>query len=488
MATANWWQGLDQQPPAGFGYPSWLGQYDQQPMDDAFAQFQQMLGGPDAFAQFQRAKAGAQQMTDPLDPNGQKMPDAFKPPLIGESLQPGVPNQVIPSGGAQTATTGATGGGAPRVGTSGASAAPSGGYSTAGRTGATYDTFLAANPGFDPWTNLDQYAGAGAGNDPILAQAFGWTNEWARHNGYSDGSNIPLAQRQRIFLANVERARQQWSDNANDPGARRNITWEQSAASRIPNQGWSYTGPYTAGANPAPQAPQAAAPAAQQQTGGNTVSGLTGSGGGSGGSGPLPQALGGGTNQGTSHQGGPFGAIPDFDPTYAFQAAANSPSVAAGYIRAQKGQTGRSLSRMSQFRDNLYGKALQAYLALAGLGGNAGGGQGITDFISTLNGGGGGGSIMDLINRQAGTVAGQGFGGMDDATIEEALRAATALSSLNLGSVAGSGLSDQLDSLLYDQQMKGILSSGNDQSNLGAQFGGSPYQRALAAYTGMQGR
>jgi hypothetical protein len=463
MATANWWQGLDQQPPAGFGYPSWLGQYDQQPMDDAFAQFQQMLGGPDAFAQFQRAKAGAQQMADPLDPNGQKMPDAFKPPLIGESLQPGVPNQVIPSGGAQT---------------------PSGGYSTAGRTGATYDTFLAANPGFDPWTNLDQYAGAGAGNDPILAQAFGWTNEWARNNGYSDGSNIPLAQRQRIFLANVERARQQWSDNANDAGARRGVTWEQSQASRIPNQGWSYTGPYTGGANPAPQAPQTAAPAAQQQTGGNTVSGLTGSGGGSG-QPTIPQALGGGTNVGTSHQGGPFGAIPDFDPTFAFQAAANSPSVAAGYIRAQQGQTGRSLSRMSSFRDNLYGKALQAYLALAGLGGNAGGGQGIQDFISTLNGGG---DIMSLINPQAGRVAGLNMAGMSDPTIEEALRAATALSSLNLGSVAGSGLSDQLDDLLYNQQMKGILSSGNDQSNLGGQFAGSPYQRALAAYTGMQGR
>jgi hypothetical protein len=121
-------------------------------------------------------------------------------------------------------------------------AAPANGvYSTAGRTGATYDAFLAANPQFDPWTNLDQYAGQGAGNDPILAQAFGWTNEWARNNGYGDGKNIPLAQRQKVFLANVERARQQWTDNTNDPGARRGITWEQSQASRLPNQGWAYT-------------------------------------------------------------------------------------------------------------------------------------------------------------------------------------------------------------------------------------------------------
>lgn len=112
---------------------------------------------------------------------------------------------------------------------------------TAGRTGASYSGFLAANPGFDPWTNLDQYAGPNAGNDPILAQAFGWTNQWARDNGFADGSQIPLAQKQQVFLSNLERARQQFADYAVDgqphPGA---ITWEQSQASRIPNQGWSY--------------------------------------------------------------------------------------------------------------------------------------------------------------------------------------------------------------------------------------------------------
>ena len=160
--------------------------------------------------------------------------------------------------------------------------APTGGvYSTAGRTGATYDAFLAANPQFDPWTNLDQYAGQGAGNDPILAQAFGWTNEWARNNGYSDGKNIPLAQRQKVFLANVERARQQWTDNTGNTEAQRGVTWETSAASRLPNQGWAYTAgtggritPATTGtpAGTTPTTPTTPAPATPgQQTGGPNV-------------------------------------------------------------------------------------------------------------------------------------------------------------------------------------------------------------------------
>jgi len=112
---------------------------------------------------------------------------------------------------------------------------------TSGRTGASYAQFLAQHPDFDPWVNLDTYAGKGAGNDPILAQALAWTNQWATANGYGDGSLIPLQQKQQIFFSNLERARQQWADYTVDgqshPGA---ITWEQSAASRIPNQGWAY--------------------------------------------------------------------------------------------------------------------------------------------------------------------------------------------------------------------------------------------------------
>jgi hypothetical protein len=119
---------------------------------------------------------------------------------------------------------------------------------TSGRSGASYRDFLAKNPQFDPWTNLDQHAGQGASQDPIFRFAFAKTNDWARANGYGDGANIPLAQRQQVFMANVERARQQWTDleaqTATDPNARagmQGVTWGTSAASRLPSQGWGYT-------------------------------------------------------------------------------------------------------------------------------------------------------------------------------------------------------------------------------------------------------
>lgn len=168
---------------------------------------------------------------------------------------------------------------------------PSGKTGTAGRTGATYAKFLAANPQFDPWTNGDSYWGAGGGNDPIIAQAFGWTNAWARDHGYADGSQIPLAQKQQMFLANLERARQQWADNANDPTARQGVTWETSAASKIPNEGWYYEAGSGLTGKPVTQAPTTTTPPATtngQGTGGNTeepVADLEAGNGGGGGTG-----------------------------------------------------------------------------------------------------------------------------------------------------------------------------------------------------------
>lgn len=147
---------------------------------------------------------------------------------------------------------------------------------TAGRTGATYATFLAANPNFDPWTNGDAYWGAGGGNDPIIAQAFGWTNQWARDNGYNDGSQIPLAQKQQIFFANLERARQQWADNANNPTARQGVTWETSAASKIPNEGWYYEAGSGLTGKPVTQAPGGTTTTATTGTGQGTGDGQTG--------------------------------------------------------------------------------------------------------------------------------------------------------------------------------------------------------------------
>jgi hypothetical protein len=118
---------------------------------------------------------------------------------------------------------------------------------TAGRSGKSYRDFLAQHPDFNPWGNLDQYAGQGAGDDPIFRFAFAKTNDWARAHGYNDGSDIPLAQRQQVFMANVERARQQWTDleaqTAWDSDARngmQGVTWATSKANRIPSTGWAY--------------------------------------------------------------------------------------------------------------------------------------------------------------------------------------------------------------------------------------------------------
>ena len=110
---------------------------------------------------------------------------------------------------------------------------PSWAKSTSGRSGASYRDFLAANPGFDPYTNLETYTGPGGSQSAAAQQAFGWLNEWARNNGYGDGSRIPPAQRGQMYLAFLERARQGMADRGED--------WGQDAASRIPNSGWGYT-------------------------------------------------------------------------------------------------------------------------------------------------------------------------------------------------------------------------------------------------------
>lgn len=103
---------------------------------------------------------------------------------------------------------------------------------TAGRSGKSYQQYV-NDPAFDPWTNLDSYLGPGGSQSQAAQQAFGYTNQQARGMGYADGSALPPDLKRQLFLANLERTRQQFADTGQD--------WGGDAASKLQSQGWAYT-------------------------------------------------------------------------------------------------------------------------------------------------------------------------------------------------------------------------------------------------------
>lgn len=202
------------------------------------------------------------------------------------------------------------------------------------------------------------------------------------------------------------------------------------------------------------------------------------------------QSVAGGTsspNGGTATTYPNFGQLGNVDPAMAYQAMQQDPGVAAHYLRLAAGQAGPVTSRLGQFRDSLYGRALQAYLALGGVGGNKSGFGGAQDFLSAMNGG----DLQGLLNGQAGNAAGSNFSGVDDATTEKILRAAIALKSLGTGTLGSSLMSGNLDNLLYSQEGQDIQGNALGPSSIGGGLGrlaqgGSPYGQALQQFLALR--
>lgn len=314
--------------------------------------------------------------------------------------------------------------------------------STSGRTGKSYSAFLAANPGFDPYTNLDAYAGAGGSQSPALQQAFGWLNEWARNNGYQDGKNIPQAQRAQMFLAFVERARQGMAD--------RGENWQADAASRIPNAGWAYTAGWglthggqsyeTQGPGATGGGTPATTPATTPTTAPATAPATT-----------TTPATGGAPVAGSGHFDPSTGQwVPDNAPAAgealpqgAFYQA--NPQVAVTNFLAAHGITPETHSRFGDMLRKL-GAGLAPVLAQTlGMGSGAAGAMdqltNLPAMLTNLIYGGGGqtfGNIGNYANSVLGNVQGTGPGGtsflsgMDPGAVENLLKTITGLRGLGL--------------------------------------------------------
>lgn len=188
---------------------------------------------------------------------------------------------------------------------------------------------------------------------------------------------------------------------------------------------------------------------------------------------------------GTTASGTNFGALGNVDPMYAFNAMQNDPAIAAHYLRLAAGQAGPVTGQLGHFRDSLYGRALQTFLALGGVGGNKAGFGGAQDFLSAMNGG----NLQGLLNTAASNASGANFAGQQDTDVEKILRAAVALKSLGLGSLGGSLMSGDLNNLLYAQEGAGIQDSGGASQvggGLARGLSSDPYGQALQQYLALQ--
>ena len=176
-----------------------------------------------------------------------------------------------------------------------------------------------------------------------------------------------------------------------------------------------------------------------------------------------------------------LGAL-NIDPIYAFKLMENSPEFAGQILRLAAGQQGRTLGKLGQFRDSLYGRAFQAYLSANGTG-QPGRGPGLSadlsGFVNAANGQGG--DIMSLIQGRANQIGQTDMSGMTDQDVEKNLRTQVALQSLLMGSLGANGMDNNLENLLHQNTSNQIQSSGWTGS-LGAILADSPYQRAMQLY------
>lgn len=181
------------------------------------------------------------------------------------------------------------------------------------------------------------------------------------------------------------------------------------------------------------------------------------------------------TKTGTST--GNFGGLHTDDMAFLLQAMQNSPDYAAQAIRMALGQTGRPLGRFAGARDSLYGKAMQAALALGGLPG-----MGSTQDIAQqfLQQGVQGNDLLGLGEQFGQQALGQDFSGVGSPTMEKILRAGLALQGLNMGDLGGQVASGNLDDIIWQDSARGLKNGfAGDQGNFADLLNGSRYKTAM---------
>lgn len=324
---------------------------------------------------------------------------------------------------------------------------------TAGFDGNTYYGVL--NGKFDPWGSWGKYGPAqngqqkhaiagGDGYESDVDRVYRWTNDILRGMGYAGGENAPPALRTQIFLANVERLKSEY--------AARKADWNTSDFANMDRQIRAAVAAPSTGLNNGQTTPPAAATPA---TAAPNV----------GGTGPAQLRN--------------FGQFQTDDLAALLQAAANDPDRAAQILRLARGETGRPLGRMADFRDALYGRSFQTALSLAGMDG-MGTMEGMAgDFLNNAVLGNNLAGYAGGLGRQ---VAGMDWEGVDSATMERALRAGLALQGINMGAMGGSIQQGRLEDIVWDDWARSLGNTQNDTRNFSDLLANSPFIRAMQAF------
>lgn len=178
------------------------------------------------------------------------------------------------------------------------------------------------------------------------------------------------------------------------------------------------------------------------------------------------------------------------DINQALFASANNPEIASHVLNVARGQKGRTTSILGEFMDNIYGRAIQAALAQAGLGpdgGNPNALLGVMEGVIGSLAGNGGAGFVPYMGGIAQQTLGTDMSGWKDKDVKTALSAANALQSLGLGDIAASGLDNELEELLYAMNEQALTDPAAKEGGVLAQLlQGSGYQRAMQRFAALR--
>lgn len=185
------------------------------------------------------------------------------------------------------------------------------------------------------------------------------------------------------------------------------------------------------------------------------------------------------TNTGETTNPGSFGQFNTDSLGFLLQAAKGDPSAAAMILRLAQGQTGRPLGRFANQWDDLYGKAFQTALSLAGSGADMGTLQNSAEDF--LNQGVLGNDLLGYTSGLGQKVAGMDFSGMDTDTMDAMLKAGLYLQGLNMGGLGQAQRKGQLDDIIWADLVRNFQSPGQTK-NFADLLSNSPYQRAMSSF------
>ena len=205
---------------------------------------------------------------------------------------------------------------------------------------------------------------------------------------------------------------------------------------------------------------------------------------GGGGAAPVEKITGRGVTNaktGTTVSPGRFGQFQTNDLATMYAAAQDDPDIAAMLLRLAQGRAGRPLGLLASTRDNLYGKAFQTALSLAG----AGGGQfgDVEDMGNDfLQNAVLGNNLIGYGQGLSNDILGMDFSGIDAPTMQALLQGGLALGGIGMGGIGKRVNQGYLQDILWDTLARELGDTNQSDKNFADLLANSPYKRAMAAF------